>query len=469
MALVGMVALLTAGVPAGRADLQARISRRFPVAHGAGRVSHRRRLPGRHRDARRHARRRRRRRTARCSQAWEVAPRPAASRITDAGAVRAGRRRHPDRPPRRAAPAGRRCSPSSARSPRAQRSTSPRVASRSSARCPADCRRSRCPTVTWSEVLALLPVAGSCFVMIIAQSAATARAFALRHRERVDENADILGLSAANAAAALSGTFVVNGSPTQTAMAERAGARSQLAQLVVRRRRAARAAVPDRPAAISAALRAGRPSCSRSRSGWSTCRGLRDIRAREPRRVPARRSSPPPSVALVGVEQGILLAIALSLFRHVRHSYRPHTAMLASRRGRALRIRGAGDAGHRDRARSHRLSLRRRSVLRQRQLASPTKSARSSSMRRRRCAGSSSTPARSPISTIRPRARCATCSTICAQRRSALVFGRVEPLPARRHGPARHHRRARRASCSRRCTKRIAAARGGAPVADAER
>jgi len=28
------------------------------------------------------------------------------------------------------------------------------------------------------------------------------------------------------------------------------------------------------------------------------------------------------------VEQGILLAIALSLFRHVRHSYRPHTTML---------------------------------------------------------------------------------------------------------------------------------------------
>jgi MFS superfamily sulfate permease-like transporter len=34
------------------------------------------------------------------------------------------------------------------------------------------------------------------------------------------------------------------------------------------------------------------------------------------------------AVVGVGVEQGILLAIALSLFRHVRHSYRPHTQML---------------------------------------------------------------------------------------------------------------------------------------------
>jgi MFS superfamily sulfate permease-like transporter len=31
------------------------------------------------------------------------------------------------------------------------------------------------------------------------------------------------------------------------------------------------------------------------------------------------------TVVAVGVEQGILLAMALSLFRHVRHSYRPHT------------------------------------------------------------------------------------------------------------------------------------------------
>ncbi|HEX9168689.1 MAG TPA: SulP family inorganic anion transporter, partial [Roseiarcus sp.] len=70
------------------------------------------------------------------------------------------------------------------------------------------------PDVGWSDTLALTPVAGSCFVMIIAQSAATARVYAVKHKERVDENADIFGLAAANAAAALSGAFVVNGSPT---------------------------------------------------------------------------------------------------------------------------------------------------------------------------------------------------------------------------------------------------------------
>jgi MFS superfamily sulfate permease-like transporter len=35
------------------------------------------------------------------------------------------------------------------------------------------------------------------------------------------------------------------------------------------------------------------------------------------------------AVVVIGVEDGILLAVALSLLRHVRHSYHPHTMMLA--------------------------------------------------------------------------------------------------------------------------------------------
>ena len=73
----------------------------------------------------------------------------------------------------------------------------------------------------------LIGISGSCFVMIVAQSAATARFYAARHHQRLDENDDLVGLAAANAAAALSGTFVVNGSPTQTAMVESSGGRSQ--------------------------------------------------------------------------------------------------------------------------------------------------------------------------------------------------------------------------------------------------
>jgi SulP family sulfate permease len=183
------------------------------------------------------------------------------------------------------------------------------------------------PEVTWGEALALLPVAASCFVMIIAQSAATSRAFALRYRERVDENADILGLSAANAAAAVSGAFVVNGSPTQTAMADRAGARSQLAQLVFAGivllvLLALTGPLQYLPRCVLAAI------VFTIAIGMIDATGLRDIRRESPGEFYLAVGTAA-VVVMVGVEEGILLAIVLSLLRHVRHSYRPHTMVLA--------------------------------------------------------------------------------------------------------------------------------------------
>ena len=107
--------------------------------------------------------------------------------------------------------------------------------------------------------------------MIITQSAATAHAYASRHRETLNENADLMGLSAANAAAALSGTFVVNGSPTQTAMVESSGGRSQLAHLITAGVVALVLLFLTGPLQLSAAVRPRRRSSSPSPSGSSTC------------------------------------------------------------------------------------------------------------------------------------------------------------------------------------------------------
>jgi len=184
----------------------------------------------------------------------------------------------------------------------------------------------RVPDVKWDEAVALLPVAGSCFLMIIAQSAATARAYASRHQEALDENADLLGLSAANAAAALSGTFVVNGSPTQTAMVERSGGRSQLAHL-------ATAGVVALVLLFLTGPLQYLPRCVLGAIvftiaiGLVDMRGLRDIGRESPGELRLALATTA-VVVIVGVEQGILLAMALSLLRHVRHSYRPHTAVL---------------------------------------------------------------------------------------------------------------------------------------------
>jgi len=182
------------------------------------------------------------------------------------------------------------------------------------------------PDVSWAQTLGLVPVAGSCFVMIIAQSAATARIYAVKNKERVDENADILGLSAANAAAALSGAFVVNGSPTQTAMAEGAGAKSQVAQLVF-------AAVVAVVLLFLTGPLQHLPRCVLASIVFTIAVGMVDVEGlsaikRESRGEFLLALFTAVAVPAIGVEQGILLAIAASLVRHVRHSYRPHTMVL---------------------------------------------------------------------------------------------------------------------------------------------
>ncbi len=87
--------------------------------------------------------------------------------------------------------------------------------------------------VGWNDVGPLLATCVSMFLVIIAQSAATSRAYAVKYKEHFEENTDIVGLSLANIAAGLSSTFVVNGSPTKSKMAEESKASSQVAMLAM--------------------------------------------------------------------------------------------------------------------------------------------------------------------------------------------------------------------------------------------
>ena len=188
----------------------------------------------------------------------------------------------------------------------------------------------------WRQILALVPVAGSCAIMIVTQSAATARAYALRHGENLDENRDLVGLSAANVAAALTGTFMVNGSPTQTAMVETAGAGSQKAQL-------ATAAVVVFVLLFLTRPLEFLPQCVLGVLVLLVAIHLIDVRGL----LAMRRESPGEygvalitaiTVVAVGVEAGILLAMVLSLVRIVRHSYRPHTGVLQLDNGNSWKV-----------------------------------------------------------------------------------------------------------------------------------
>jgi sulfate permease, SulP family len=182
------------------------------------------------------------------------------------------------------------------------------------------------PDVHWSDVLPLASVAGSCALMILTQSAATSRVYATRHHERLNEDQDLIGLSAANAAAALSGTFVVNGSPTQTAMLEGAGSQSQIAQVTT-------AAVVALVLLLFTKPLQYLPHCVLGALVFLVAirminlRSLRDIRKESPAEFWLALTTAIFVVA-VGVEQGIVLAMVMSLLRIVHHSYHPRSGVL---------------------------------------------------------------------------------------------------------------------------------------------
>jgi high affinity sulfate transporter 1 len=182
------------------------------------------------------------------------------------------------------------------------------------------------PAMTWHDINQLVPIAGSCVVMIVAQSAATARFYAARHHQRLDEDADLIGLSAANAAAALSGTFVVDGSPTQTAMVEASGGQTQLAQI-------ATAAVVAIVLLFLTKPLQYLPRCALGAIVFVIAArlvdlgGLRDIQRESPGEFVLALLTAA-IVVLIGVEPAIILAMVLSLFRVLNHSYHPQTGVL---------------------------------------------------------------------------------------------------------------------------------------------
>jgi MFS superfamily sulfate permease-like transporter len=175
--------------------------------------------------------------------------------------------------------------------------------------------------VSWHDARNLLLLSASMSLVILAQSAATSRAYAVRYQERFVENDDLLGLGAANLAAGLSSTFVVNGSPTKTEMVDDAGSHTQVAQLTT----AVIAALvllfltkplQYLPNAVLAAV------VFVIGLKLIDIDGMRDIwRLRRDEFWVAATTTA--VVVGVGVEQGIILAVVLSLILHVRRHYTP--------------------------------------------------------------------------------------------------------------------------------------------------
>ena len=171
------------------------------------------------------------------------------------------------------------------------------------------------------------PTALAMLVVILAQSAATARAYATKYRDHHDESADLRGLGLANLGAGLTGTFVVNGSPTKSQMVESAGGRTQLSMLVT-------ATVVLLVLLFFTELLADLPEAALSALVFLIGielidhKGLRQVyRTRRPEFWVSLATIV--VVVGAGVGPGILLAIVLSLIVHTRHGYHPVNVLLA--------------------------------------------------------------------------------------------------------------------------------------------
>ena len=182
------------------------------------------------------------------------------------------------------------------------------------------------PHLAYSDIIMVLPISFSCFIVILAQSAATSRAYALKYRDQFNQNVDLVGLSLANAAAGCSNTFVVNGSPTKTAMVDTAGGRTQWSHLTTA------------TVVLLVLLFFTRPLSFLPNTVLAAIvfligiklidhRGLREIQRAQPNEF-ALALVTAATVVILGVEQGIILAVVLSLLQHVRRSYRPQTGVV---------------------------------------------------------------------------------------------------------------------------------------------
>jgi high affinity sulfate transporter 1 len=182
------------------------------------------------------------------------------------------------------------------------------------------------PAFGWHNAAVLVGAAGSMFVVILAQSATTARAYAAKYDEAFSENVDLTGLGAANVAAAFSGTFVVNGSPTKAQMVDSAGGRSQLAQLTT-------SAVVLVVVLLLTGPLTYLPNAALAAVVFLIAAELVDVKGM--RRILAVRRHEfavslitAAAVVALGVEFGIVLAVVASIVDHLRHSYNPYSTVL---------------------------------------------------------------------------------------------------------------------------------------------
>jgi high affinity sulfate transporter 1 len=88
------------------------------------------------------------------------------------------------------------------------------------------------PSVSAAELLALLPGALGVTLVTFSQALGTSQAFAARHGYEIDTNQELVAMGVANLGSGLLGGLVNGGSMSSTAVNDRAGAQTQVSQIV---------------------------------------------------------------------------------------------------------------------------------------------------------------------------------------------------------------------------------------------
>ena len=186
------------------------------------------------------------------------------------------------------------------------------------------------PPLTWPHPVSDLPllVAGALGIALVAltDTISTASSFAARTGQEVDGNGEMIGIGTANVAAGLFQGFPVSTSGSRTAVAEQAGAKTQLTGVVG-------AALIVLMLVLVPGLLKNLPNPTLAAVVIAASLSLADVPATvrlwHQRRVEFMLSVAAfLGVALLGVLQGIAVAVGLSILNVFRRAWRPYQTTL---------------------------------------------------------------------------------------------------------------------------------------------
>ena len=185
------------------------------------------------------------------------------------------------------------------------------------------------PSVPWTkfaDVGPLMVAALGITLVSLADTIATSSSFGARRGEEVDPNQEMIGIGAANLAAGLLQGFAVSTSGSRTAVVEQAGAKSQLASLVG-------AGIVVSLLLFFNSLLADLPQAALAAVLIAAALSLLDLKVLV-RYYRVRKSALALSVVaslgvvVLGVLQGIVIAVVLAVLLFFRRSWQPHGAVL---------------------------------------------------------------------------------------------------------------------------------------------